>query len=83
MRTVTQYAYAWCGKRMGPWRAAHEEAAMDALREGRGQRDRDYGCIFVTVPAEIITREAEPPMDWTDVDNVVALPIRPRLRLVG
>ncbi|PAL20185.1 hypothetical protein CD928_17400 [Sphingopyxis sp. GW247-27LB] len=63
MRTVTQYAYAWCGKQVGPWRATRKEAAHDALRQGRAQRDRDSRRIFVTVPANIITRKAEPPME--------------------
>lgn len=63
MRTVPQYAYAWFGKRIGPWRSTHREAALDALREGRAQRDRQSGRVFVTIPARIIARQAEPPME--------------------
>lgn len=83
MRTVTQYAYSWCGKRVGPWRAHRRDAELDALREGRAQRDRHHRCIFLTVPADIITRQVEPTMEMPDIDNVVALKIRPTLRLVG
>lgn len=83
MRTVTQYAYAWCGRQVGPWRVRRREAEMDALREGRAYRDRDNRCIFLTVPADIITRQVEPPMGEPQVDNVIPLKIRPALRLVS
>jgi hypothetical protein len=63
MRTVTQYAYAWCGQRRGPWRSRRQDAELDALREGRGQRDRGGKRIFITVPADIMTRKVEPPME--------------------
>lgn len=62
MRTVPQYAYAWLDDRKGPWRSTRREAAFDALRAGRAQRDRHSGQIFVVIPARIITRQAEPPM---------------------
>src|SRR3546814_19499251 len=65
MRTVPQFAYAWFDKRIGPWRPTPGEAALDALREGRAQRDRQSGRVFVTIPARIITRQAEPPMEAT------------------
>lgn len=83
MRTVTQYAYAWCGRRVGPWRSRRREAELDALREGRAQRDRDNRCIFLDALADIITRQVEPSMTEPEVDNVVPLKIRPALRLVG
>lgn len=62
MRTVPQFAYAWCDRRVGPWRANRHEAALDALREGRATRDRQSGRVFVIVPARIISRKAEPAM---------------------
>ncbi len=83
MRLVTQYAYSWCGKQVGPWRPHRRDAELDALREGRAQRDRYNRCIFLTVPADIITRRVEPAMEVVEIENVVALPIRPRLRLVS
>jgi hypothetical protein len=39
------------------------DAELDALREGRGQRDRGGKRIFITVPADIMTRKVEPPME--------------------
>lgn len=63
MRTVPQYAYAWFDERKGPWRSTRREAAFDALRAGRAQRDRQSGRVFVTIPARIIIRRAEPPME--------------------
>ncbi len=76
MRTVTQFAYAWAGRRIGPWRAARSAAEGDALREGRANRCRDTGIVYLEVPASIMTRRAEPPME-----QVAALP-RPRLTIV-
>lgn len=66
MRTVTQYAYAWAGRRIGPWRSERSAAELDALREGQASRCRDTGIVYLRVPADIMTREAEPPMEATD-----------------
>ena len=85
MRTVTQYAYALAGRRVGPWRTERSDASKDALREGYAQRDRYVeGRIYVTVPASIISREAEPPMP-VPLTEEVAERHRPRapLRLVA
>lgn len=79
MRTVTQYAYAWCGKKVGPWRYDRGEAEIDALREGRAQRDRVSRFIYLTVPADIITRQVEPTMETM---HMAAQVKRPLLRLV-
>jgi hypothetical protein len=65
MRTVPQFAYAWFNERKGPWRPTRRDAALDALRAGRAQRERDSGRVFVITPARIITRQAEPPMEAT------------------
>lgn len=80
MRALTQYAYAWCGERVGPWRSDRGAAELDALREGRAQRDRHNKRIFLTVPAHIVTRLVEAPVD---ADNVARLGVKPRFRLVG
>ncbi|MCC7393816.1 MAG: hypothetical protein IT553_03070 [Sphingomonadaceae bacterium] len=77
MRTVTQFAYAWAGRRVGPWRAERSAAERDAIREGRASRCRDTGIVFLTVPADIITREAEPPMEVAEQRQ------RPVLRIVA
>lgn len=61
-RFVEQYAFAWSGRRIGPWRARRSDAELDALREGRAQRCRDSRRIFLIVPADIVTRKVEPPM---------------------
>ncbi len=61
-RFIEQYAFAWSGRRIGPWRARRSEAELDALREGRAQRCRDSRRIFLIVPADIVTRKVEPPM---------------------
>lgn len=66
MRTVTQYAYAWAGRRVGPWRSERSAAELDALREGRASRCRDTGVVYLTVPADIMTRQVEPPMEMVD-----------------
>lgn len=89
MRTITQYAYALAGRRIGPWRSDRRDAKIDALREGYAQRDRYVeGRIYVTVPASIISREAEPPMDDALIEAVrddfaPAQNRRPPLRLVA
>lgn len=78
MRTVTQYAYAWCGRQAGPWRSRRQEAELDALREGRAQRDSHSRQIFLIVPASVITRKVEPPMP----DHPVHRAQRPVLRVI-
>lgn len=82
MRTVTEYAFAVGDDRIGPWRADRAAAELDALRHGHATRDPfDRSIVFVAVPADIVTREVEPPME----DNVIYLDngrSRPPLRLV-
>ncbi|AMU90493.1 hypothetical protein ATM17_15835 [Sphingopyxis macrogoltabida] len=58
-------------KRIGPWRATRDEALEDAVRTGNGSLDRYSEMIYLTVPADIISR-------YVEVQEV-----RPKLRAVG
>ena len=71
MRGEEQYALAIFGKRIGPWRATRGEADEDAIRTGNGSRDRPSKTVYLTVPADIISRV---------VEREAA---QPRLRIVG
>lgn len=70
MRTKTEYALAIFGKRIGRWRATPDEVKEDAVRTGNGSRDRSSETIYITVPADIISRRVE------------AVPMRPKLYAV-
>jgi hypothetical protein len=66
-----EYALAIFRRRIGPWRATTDEAREDAVRTGNGSRDRESETIYLTVPADIISRA---------VDRKA---VQPRLRIVG
>lgn len=66
-----QWALAIFRQRIGPWRATPDEALEDAVRTGNGSRDRASMTIYLTVPADLISRK------------VAMQEERPRLRIVG
>lgn len=80
MRIITEYAYGWCGERRGQWRPTRRAAELDALRAGHAQRDRNSRRIFLNIPASIVTRRVEPPMEAA---NITHMAVKPRFRLVG
>lgn len=80
MRIVTQFAYGWCGERRGAWRSTRSAAELDALRAGHAQRDRNSPRVFLTIPATILTRRVEPPMDAAHIARAAT---KPRFKLVG
>jgi hypothetical protein len=59
VQTRTEYALAILGKRIGPWRAEVDEAKEDAVRTGNGTRDRYSETVYLTVPADIISRHIQ------------------------
>lgn len=59
MRSHTEYALAIFGRPIGPWRATKREAEKDAIRTGNGNRDRYSKTVFLTVPADIVSRRIE------------------------
>ena len=59
MQKRAEYALAIFGKQIGPWRAEADEAKEDAVRTGNGTRDRYSETIYLTVPADIISRQIE------------------------
>ena len=70
MRTFKQFAYAMSGQRKGPWRMSEQDARSDALAAGAAARDEHYTTeIYLIIPATIITRDVEPPMDGIPVFN--------------
>lgn len=66
-----EYALSMFRKRIGRWRATRDEALEDAVRTGNGSRDRDSETIYLTVPADIVSRRVE------------VKEVRPKLRAVG